>query len=96
MAKEIMLYTLTRKLFYDATGTLNGLKSEYITPLMGFMDIEKSKINLHALKRHLLIRTGQGGTTLLIPLLTRPPLTRQDFRSPCDVELAGGDCITYW
>ena len=62
---------------------------------MGFMDIERSKINEHALKRHLLIRTGQGGATLLTPSLTRPPLTRQDFRSPCDVELAGEDCSSY-
>ena len=60
----------------------NGLKSEYITPQMDFMDIERSKINEHALKIHLLIRTGQGGATLLTPSLTRPPLTRQDFQVP--------------
>ena len=65
----------------------NGLKSEYITPQICFMDIERSKINYHALKRHLLIRTGQSGATFLTP-----SLTRQDFRSPCDVELAGEDC----
>ena len=40
------------------------------------------------------MRTGRGRTILLTPPLTRPPLTRQDFRSPCDVELAGEDCTT--
>ena len=65
------------------------LKSENITPQIGFMDIERSKL----LKRHVLMRTGQCGTTFLTPPITRPPLTRQDFRSPCDVELAGENCL---
>ena len=41
-----------------------------------------------------MIRTGQGEAILLTPSLTGPPLTRQDFRSPCDVELAGEDCTS--
>ena len=40
-----------------------------------------------------MVRTGQWGTTFLTPPITRPPLTRQDFRSPWGVDLAGEDCM---
>ena len=75
----------------------NGLKSEYKTPRMGFMDFAtfdfKIKNKLTRSKMTSFDKNWTGWSHFAYSPANSTPANSTGFSFPCDVELAGENCI---